>query len=30
MTNTHVQEGELEKLIAASAEVLQEVHAQVQ
>ena len=30
MTNTHVQEGELDKLIAASAEALQEVHAQVQ
>jgi neutral ceramidase len=30
MTNTHVQEGELDKLIAASAEALAEVHAQVQ
>lgn len=29
MTNTHVQEGELDRLIAASAEALQEVHAQV-
>jgi hypothetical protein len=30
MTNTHVQEGELDKLIAASAEALADVHAQVQ
>ena len=29
MTNTHVQEGELDRLIAASAEALSEVHAQV-
>jgi hypothetical protein len=29
MTNTHVQEGELDKLIAASAEALAEVYAQV-
>jgi hypothetical protein len=30
MTNTHVQEGELDRLIAASTEALAEVHAQVQ
>ena len=29
MTNTHVQEGELDKLIAASADALREVHAAV-
>jgi neutral ceramidase len=30
MTNTHVQEGELNKVIAASAEALAEVHSQAQ
>src|SRR5262249_9099761 len=29
MTNTHVQAGELDKLIAASSEALREVHAQL-
>jgi Neutral/alkaline non-lysosomal ceramidase, N-terminal len=29
MTNTHVNEGELDRLIAASTEALEEVHAQV-